>query len=68
MQKDKVKLLILLLGSVFIMGAAMVIMLKIYNQHVENEQIIERCYEESGDRSLTIEKNGVFSKVSCKYH
>lgn len=68
MKKDKVKLLILLLGSFLIMGTAMVFMLIIYNQHVENERIIERCYEEAEDRTLTIEKNGVFSKVSCEYH
>ena len=67
MNKNKLNMIIAILGSVTILTIGGLVFNQIYNNHQTNELIIEKCFDNfAQDGKVAVKKDGLWSLVTCE--
>ena len=67
MNKNRLKITILLIGSITILTIGGIVFNQIYKNHQASQLIIEKCFENFDKvEEVVIKKDGFWSPVSCE--
>ena len=67
MNKNKLNMIIAIIGCVAILTIGVLVFIQIHDNHQTNQLIIEKCFDNFDEvGEVVIKKNGFWSPVSCE--